>query len=299
MKSINPKISGIIPAVPTTFDEEGHVAEKTLRELIDFLLTRRVDCLFICGGDGEGLRMTTEERKRTTEIVVGHTKRRVPVIVHVGCASVGTAIDLAKHAEDIGADALAAVQPYYYSFDDEGIIEYYRRLCSSTNLPFLIYNNPSRTHNRITLETMNKLATLPRVIGCKDSSGDIRYTLSICRDLQDFVVIVGEEAVAYGAYFFSDISGVISGVASSCPEAYVDALEAFKMGDRNKIRKAQFKLISLEDLFERVGYAAALKEALRVRHVCDPGPMIAPFHDLSVQNKEILRKGLENLGLAS
>ena len=88
---------------------------------------------------------------------------------------------------------------------------------------------------------MRKLATFPNVIGCKDSSGDVRYTLSICRDLQNFTVIVGEEAVAYSAYFFSDASGVISGLASCCPEVYVKALEEFKVGDRARIRKAQFR----------------------------------------------------------
>ena len=138
------KIGGVIPALSTPFDRKGHAAEKPLRDLIDFLLSKGVNCLFACGGDGEGLRMTTEERKRTTEIVVDHTKRRAPVIVHVGSVSIDTAMDLARHAEKTGADALAAVQPYYYSFDDEGIIEFYRRLCSSTNLPFLIYNNPSQ-----------------------------------------------------------------------------------------------------------------------------------------------------------
>ena len=299
MSSVKSKIRGVIPAVPTPFDMAGHVAEQPLRDLIDFMISHSVNCLFICGGDGEGLKMTTEERKKVTETVVDHTKRRIPIIVHVGSASVETAIDLAKHAEKTGADALAAVQPYYYSFDDEGIIEFYRSVCSSTKLPFLIYNNPWRTHNKITLETMRKLAKLPNVIGCKDTSGDIRYALSVCRDLQDFTVIVGEEALFYSACFFNDLSGAISGISSSCPEPYVEAWKAFKEGDRTRIREAQFKLITLEDLFEQVGYTAALKEALRIRHVCDPGPMIAPFHDLSAENKMILKRGLESLGFES
>ena len=299
MYSIKSKIGGIIPAVPTPFDKEGHVAEQPLRELTDFMIDKGVNCLFICGSDGEGLKMPSQERKKVAEIVVDHAKHRVPVIVHVGSASVETAIDLARHAEGIGADVLTAVQPYYYSVDDEGLVEFYRRICSSTNLPFLVYNNPPRTHNPITLESMKKLATLPNVIGCKDTSGDIRYTLSVCRDLKDFVVVVGEEALIYSTYFFHDLSGAVSGISSGCPEPYVDAIKAFKEGDREQIRQSQFKLITLEDLFEQVGYVAALKETLRIRKICEPGPMIPPFHELNQTNKTVLRKGLENLGLTS
>jgi dihydrodipicolinate synthase/N-acetylneuraminate lyase len=299
MNSIKSRIGGVIPAVPTPFDKEGHVAERPLRQLTDFMIARGVNCLFVCGGDGEGLKMRTQERKKVAEIVVDQTKRRIPVIVHVGSASVETAIDLARHAEKTGADALASVQPYYYSVDDEGLVEFYRRICLSTSLPFLVYNNPWRTHNKITLETMKELAKLPNVIGCKDTSGDIRYTLSVCRDLKDFIVIVGEEALVYSACFFNDLSGTISGISSSCPEPYVQAFKAFKEGDRDRVRKAQFKLITLEDLFEQVGYAAALKEALRIRNICEPGPMTPPFHELTQENKMILRKGLQGLGLAS
>jgi dihydrodipicolinate synthase/N-acetylneuraminate lyase len=265
--------------------------------MIDFMIAHKLNCLFIGGSDGEGLRMATQERKRTAEIAVKHTNHRIPVIVHVGSPSVETAIELAKHAEAIGADVVTAVQPFYYSVDQEGTIEFYRRVCSSTNLPFLIYNNPSRTHNPISLDTMKKLSKLPNVIGCKDTSGDIRFMLSVCRDLQDFVVVVGEEALVYSASFFNDSSGSVSGISSSCPEPYVDAFRAFREGNRDLIRRAQFKLIALEDLFEQVGYVAALKEALRIRRICDPGPMIPPFHELAPADKTILRRGLEDLGL--
>ena len=298
MSSTASKIHGVIAAVPTPFDENGRVAEMPLRKMIDFMIGHELNCLFMCGSDGEGMRMTTQDRKRAAEIAVTHTNHRIPVIVHIGSPSIDTAITLAKHAETIGADVISAVQPFYYSFDQEGIIEFYKHLCSSTQLPFLIYNNPPRTHNPISLDTMKKLAQLPNVIGCKDTSGDIRYMISLCRDLQDFVLVVGEEALAYSASFFNNSSGSVSAMSSSCPEPYVEAYRAFREGDRDLIRQAQFKLVTLEDLFEKVGYVAALKEALRIRGICDPGPMFPPFHELSSSEKATLRKGLEDLGLA-
>jgi len=294
---MKPRIGGVIPAVITPFDQAGHVSEPSLRRLTDFMIDKGVDCLFVCGTDGEGMKMTSEQRKRTAEIVVDQARGRVPVIAHVGSACLETSVELAKHAESIGADALAAVQPYFYAVDEEGLIEHYKRICSSTHLPFLVYNNPVRTGNKISLDTMKKLAKLPNVIGCKDTSGDIRFTLSLCRDLKDFVVIVGEEALIYSAYFFHDFSGAISGIASCCPEPYVAAFKVFREGDPKEIRKWQFKLISLEDLFDQVGYTAALKESLRLRDICDPGPMIPPFHSMSESNKEILREGLTSFGL--
>ena len=120
-------ISGIITALVTPFDNNGEIAEDSLRDITEFQITQGVNGLFPCGSTGQSPLMSVEERERVAEIVVDQTRRRIPVIIHVGCPDTGSTSRLAKHAERIGADAIGCVSPYYYSsIDESSILEHFK-----------------------------------------------------------------------------------------------------------------------------------------------------------------------------
>lgn len=109
---------GVIPAVLTVFDKEENIDEVGMRQLVSFLIDKGVNGLYLTGSTGEGFTMTSEERKKVVEIVIDETAGRVPVVVHVGAIGTKISIDLAKHAESVGADGISSVPPFYWKFNE-------------------------------------------------------------------------------------------------------------------------------------------------------------------------------------
>ena len=137
---------GIIPAMVTPFDDKGNtINEVALRKLVNFLIAGGVHGLFPVGSQGEFYALEREEKKRVIEVVVEETGKRVPVYAGCGAATTREAVTLTRIAEDIGADAVSVLTPFYISPSQEELYEYYRSIASSTNLPVILYANPART----------------------------------------------------------------------------------------------------------------------------------------------------------
>ena len=136
-------IRGVLLPIITPFDEKVRVDEQMMRQLVDFHIKAGVQGLFVLGSTGQGPAMTIEERKQTAAIALDQAKSRVPVIIHVGTADAGSAVELAEHAAAHKADAVAIVPPYYYSDHTEfEIIAHYKAVHKAVPLPIYIYENP-------------------------------------------------------------------------------------------------------------------------------------------------------------
>lgn len=285
---------GIITALITPFSPSGDVEEGALRAVADFLIERGIHGLYPCGTAGEGMIMSLEERKRVAEIVIDQTNGRVPVMVHIGAACTSDAVELAKHAEDTGADAVGCVTPYYYSPDEEALIGHYRSVAEAVNIPVFIYNIPRSTNVNITPDLMLKLLKIPNIVGVKESSGNFVQVLKFIRKLPpETTIITGTDAYIFPALVMG-AKGAITAYSNPFPEIYLELYNAYQTKDWKNARKIQLRINTLRS-FLRKPPISPLKEALRLRsHYA--GTVKRPLRPMTKEEKETLQKKLTELG---
>jgi len=289
------KIEGIITALLTPFTEKGDLDEEALQQLVEFQIKSGIHGLYPCGTVGEGPTMSIEQRKQVAEIVVDQVKARIPVIVHIGAINTTMTVELAKHAEKVGADALGCVTPYYFTLDDDAIIEHYRRVAKAVRIPIFVYNIPHRTNINITPNLMAKLAKLPNIIGIKDSSRDFTQLCEYIEKLgKGFTVICGTDALIIPA-FFMGAKGAISAISNVFPELFVDAYDAYKKGNYEKAIALQYKIIAARRVLGKPAIAP-LKEALKMRRF-RAGTVKNPLRPMTEKEIIKLRNSLIGLGL--
>jgi N-acetylneuraminate lyase/4-hydroxy-tetrahydrodipicolinate synthase len=289
------KLEGIITPLITPFSEKGEVFEEGLRDLINFQMKNGVGGLFICGTYGCGPLMTTEQRKKAAEITVDQVNGKISVIVHVGASSVNHSLELAKHAEDVGADAVASVPPFYYAYDDESVLSFYKQLLSTVNIPVFIYNNPARTGIAIGSELLKKLAD-EGVTGIKDSSFNMVkfYEDLVTVDKKDFIFIIGTEALMLPA-IMAGAKGCVSGLANIFPEKNVECYKLIKEKKYEEASIKQMEIIKARNALHTAPTIPACYEALRIRGI-NVGYPKTPFRRLKAEQVELIKYKLAQLG---
>jgi 4-hydroxy-tetrahydrodipicolinate synthase len=287
------KLRGIIPALVTPFSAAGQVEEDSLKELVEFQIKSNVNGLFPLGTTGLGAVMQPEQRKRVAEVVVKAVKGRVPVIVQVGAVDPLVSLDLASHAEGIGADAVASLTPFYFHPGEEAIIEHYQKLSRATSLPLLVYNIPSNTGNNVDANMLVKLSKIPRVIGIKDSSRDFVQLLDYLEKAPSgFNVINGTDSYLFSAFCAGIVAGV-SATASAFPEIFVEMYDAFRNKNYERGKTLQLRIHSLRGALSNPPIAPLL-EALKMRGFRS-GTVKPPLRTMTTQEVQALRIALGKL----
>ena len=280
----------------TPFDAEGRVDEDVLRNLIDWHLEAGVRGFFVCGSTGEGLLLSTEERKRVAEVVVDHLSGRGLCIVHVGHPSSEESARLARHAEEIGADAVSSVPPIYYRVDLEGVLLHYRTIAEATSLPLLVYNIPATTGVRLTAEEMKRIFEIPSVVGMKYTDADY-FEMRNILDLVDgqAIVLAGRDELFLPALTMG-AGGSIGTTQNIFPELFVGVHRAFLAGDWKKAQELQLKASRAVRVLLGYGSLDAWKAVLRFKGfpVGHPRP---PLRPVSPEDEGDIRRDLEALGL--
>ena len=221
------QIRGIIPPLTTPFKRDGTLYEEGLRRLIDFQVDKGSLGVFLCGTYGSGPLMSVSQRKKVVDISADQIKNRISLLVHVGTTNTKDSVELAKHAEDYNADAIAAVPPYYYRHDSETVLRYYRDLVEAVDIPVYVYNNPKTSGFTVTPHILAKMANLG-VKGIKDSGFSLvdftHFLLEFARR-ENFSFIIGTEALAFPALMMG-AKGCVSGLANAFPEPVVSLYNA-------------------------------------------------------------------------
>lgn len=238
-------IESIVLPVITPFDSDGQLDEKMLREAIEFEISAQVNALFFLGSYGQGPVMNPEERVRAAEIAVEQTRKRVPVLIQVGAADTYLSIDLARHAQKTGADALVIVSPFYYKHNEYEIIEHFRTIAASVDLPVLIYNNPPFTNINVTPNLAEKIVqAAANVFGIKNAKGTLQDNLNYQRTISpDFRVFCSAALLIPGIFY--GLSGSISPPMASFPELGVALVRAAKAKDYAKALELHKKIVDL------------------------------------------------------
>ena len=164
-------LHGVIPVLMTPFTEEKQeVNERVLRAFIRRYLNANVHGLFCLGTNGEFFTLTQEEKIRIVEIAVQEAKGKVPIYAGTGGISTREVVQLSEKMEELGADALSVITPYFLPLTQDELIGHYRSIAASVSLPIVLYNFPDRTGVRIEPSTVAELAKIPNIVAIKDSS---------------------------------------------------------------------------------------------------------------------------------
>lgn len=287
--------SGIIPPLITSFNKKGKFDPRAQREVVRFLLPN-VNGFYPVGTYGSGPLMALSERKAVAEVVVEEVNGRVPVIVHIGAVSTEQAVELAKHAQTIGADAIGAIPPYYYHYNQAHLLEYFRAILHATDLPFFAYNNPGLSNNPLTPALIDQLAE-EGLFGLKDSSFDLVVFSEFLNTIKKpgFCFIVGTEAIAAAA-LSAGAKGVISGLANVWPELMQELWRAFQANDAKLAGQLQLKILQARAVLKMAPTLVVCYEVLRMRGV-NAGYPKPPYLPLVGALCEKIKSAFSDLGL--
>lgn len=229
-------ITGVIPAMVTPFDENEKLDEGRLRALVDFLIGKKVDGLYITGSTGESFLMSPEERKRVVEITMDQVKGRTPVIAHIGAIGTHSSIDLAQHAEANGVDAISSVPPFYWGFSPDQVFGYYADITASTKLPMIAYNVPMAA---LGFDVIKRLATIDGVAGVKYTASTHHDIIRIKDEIgKHFIVYSGADEMAMSGLAFG-ADGIIGSFYNNMPEIWQGIRDAMAAGNLAEAKRLQ------------------------------------------------------------
>ena len=239
------RFTGCGTALVTPFTRSGGVDEVAVRRLARRQVDNGIHFLVPCGTTGENPTLTRAEHRRVAELVVEEVNGRVPVLAGAGGYNTHEVIELAAEMQQIGADGLLSVTPYYNKPTPEGLYQHYRALAENTRLPIVVYNVPGRTGCNVDPATLVRLATLPNVIGVKEASGNMAQICEICHLLSDgFIVLSGDDAMTVPAMAVG-AKGVISVVSNEVPDGMAKMVEAAERDDFETARAIHQRLMPL------------------------------------------------------
>ena len=185
--------TGVATALATPFDDKG-VNVKEFSRFIEFQINAGVNALVVCGTTGESSTMTKVEKVQAIKCAISTSKKRVPVIVGTGSNNTLATIEMSVLAEELGADCLLIVTPYYNKTTQNGLIEHYKAIANSVNIPIILYNVPSRTGMNILPETCFELSKIDNIVGIKEASGNISQVAKIAQLCgNDFSIYSGND----------------------------------------------------------------------------------------------------------
>lgn len=284
---------GVIPAVLTVFDKKENIDEVGMRQLVSFLIDKGVNGLYLTGSTGEGFTMTSEERKKVVEIVIDETAGRVPVVVHVGAIGTKISIDLAKHAESVGADGISSVPPFYWKFNENQIIKYYEDIASSCSIPMIVYNVPL-----VGLLGMNAIKRLAKIENVKG----IKYTALSQYEITQIKDEVGEEFLVYSGADEMAMSGLIAGADgivgsfyNIMPELFINIYDAVKNKDLDEAQRLQKQAVEvIMYALQLPSFYAGMKVILKWMGI-NAGYCRRPFENLTEEDEVKFKEGFKKL----
>ena len=271
----------------TNYDELGR--------LIEMHIANKTDAIIICGTTGEASTMPDEEHLAAIEYTVKKTAGRIPVIAGTGSNDTAHAIELTKKAEELGADGILSVTPYYNKTTQKGLIKHFTEIANSVKIPVILYNVPSRTGMSFSIDTLKELAKVQNIVAIKEASGNISYTAKVAAEVPELYIYSGNDDMIVPVLSLGG-KGVISVVANILPEETHNICEYYFNGETEKSRKLQLEMLDLiNKLFIEVN-PVPIKTAMNLLGY-KAGNLRMPLTDMEENNLEALKKALTAYGL--
>lgn len=285
--------TGCGTAIATPFTEDG-INYEEFGKLIENQIENSVDAIIVCGTTGESATMSEEEKKEVIKYSINKINKRTKVIIGTGCNNTKKAIEMSKFAEEVGADALLVVTPYYNKATQAGLVAHYKAIAESVNIPIIMYSVPSRTGVNILPETCLELSKIDNIVAIKEASGNISQVAkiaSLCGDNLDIYSGNDDQIVpilSLGG------KGVISVLSNIMPKYTHDMVYEYLNGNLKEATKMQLEVIELIDMLFCEVNPIPVKYALNVMGYNFGVPRL-PLTELSKTNQEKMVKVLKKV----
>ncbi|KIL41968.1 N-acetylneuraminate lyase [Gordoniibacillus kamchatkensis] len=287
------RFKGITIAMYSCYDEQGNVSPEAARRLARHYADVGVSGLYVGGSSGEGMLQSASERKLTLEAAVQEVGRELTVIAHVGAPSTRESIELAKHAEEVGAHAVSAVPAIYYRLSPQSVERHWQAIIDSTSLPFIIYHIPQTTGFQLSKSLLVKMAAQDKVIGVKisaESTFELQQFKAAGGD--DFLVLNGpDEQYLAGRSIGAD--GGIGGTYGVMPELFMQIERCFAEGKLEEARKWQFTVNEIiTELLSFPSLYGACKAILKLRglDIGEPRMPLLPVAETDMERVRALNE---------
>ena len=286
---------GSFTAMVTPF-KNGSLDERAFRDLVDWQIAEGTNGLVPVGTTGESPTLSHEEHRQVVGWCIAQAKSRVPVIAGAGSNCTAEAIELARHAEKAGANAVLVVTPYYNKPTQEGLYQHFKAINDAIGIPIIIYNIPGRSVIDMSVETMKRLYELPNIAGVKDATANVVRVTQQRQELgEGFNQLSGEDASALG-FMAHGGHGCISVTSNVAPRLCAEFQSACLKGDYHTALRLQDKLMPLHTALFIETNPAPAKYALSVLGKCADTVRL-PMVRLAEKTKAAVREAMVHAGL--
>lgn len=292
---------GTYVAMVTPFTSDEKIDEEGFRSNINYLIDSGVNGLLAAGTTGESATLTHDEHKEVIKILIDEVDGRVETLAGAGSNSTKEAIDLVKFSEDVGADAALVITPYYNKPQPHGLIDHYKVVSESADIPIIAYNVPSRTGINMSPETIVELAKIDNVDAVKEASGSIDKISEIYKLLtqegleEDFNILSGEDGLTLPIMALGG-TGVISASANVDPRRMVLMVDSILNDDYQRAMELHYEMIDVIKALFMESNPVPAKTAMNIMGL-PAGPLRKPLAPMLDENVEILKKTLKDADL--
>ncbi|AUA19535.1 dihydrodipicolinate synthase family protein [Streptococcus suis] len=283
MKDLS-KYHGIIPAFYACYDEAGEISSERVKALVQYFIDKGVQGLYVNGSSGECIYQSVADRKQILEAVMEVAKGKLTIINHVACNNLKDSVELARHSEELGVDAIAAIPPIYFRLPEYSIAAYWNGISAAApNTDFIIYNIPQLAGVSLTPSLYKEMLKNPRVVGVKNSSMPVQ-------DIDTFVTLGGEDYVVFNGpdeQFLGGrlmgAKGGIGGTYGAMPELFLRLNQLIADKDLETARQLQATINTIiGKLVSGHGHMyAVIKEVIRINDGLDIGSVREPLTALT------------------
>ena len=290
-------MTGSIVAIVTPMGDDGALDMDAFRALLDWHVDEGTDGIVVVGTTGESPTVDVDEHALLIKTAVEHVHGRIPIIAGTGGNATAEAIELAKYAQDVGADMSLTVVPYYNKPTQEGLYRHFRAIAEAVDMPHILYNVPGRTVADLANDTVLRLAEIPNIIGLKDATASLDRGADLLRRAPaEFAIYSGDDATAL-ALMLLGAHGVISVTANVAPKLMHEMCGAALAGDLRAARAANDKLQGLhQHLFCEANPIPVKWAVQQMRRVA--GGIRLPLTPLSAECHERVLGAMRAAGVA-
>ncbi|MBI2144101.1 4-hydroxy-tetrahydrodipicolinate synthase [Candidatus Woesearchaeota archaeon] len=292
----NVRVEGAITAMVTPFTQGGELDVEGLKKNVQFQVGNRISGLVPLGTTGESPTISGDERDAIIKTVVAAAKGKVPVIVGTGTNSTAHSVELSRQAEELGADAVLVVSPYYNKPTQEGLYRHFRAIAESISIPVVVYNIQGRTGVNIETATLLRMAQVPNIIAVKEASGNLAQMMDVLDQFPNtFSVVSGDDNLTLPLMSMGG-RGVISVVSNLVPRKVGDMCAAAARGDFAAARKLHFEMLPIFKAAFVETNPIPIKAAMGLAGL-PAGPLRMPLCEMQPANMDKLKAALQKMGI--
>jgi 4-hydroxy-tetrahydrodipicolinate synthase len=290
-------LHGVFPYLVSPIDADGRVKTDVLAKLCDDLISAGVHGLTPLGSTGEFAYLNSEQRIAVVQSTIEAARKRVPVVAGVAATATADAVAQARNYQRLGADGILAILESYFPLKDEQVESYFRAIADAVDIPVVLYTNPQFQRSDLSLDTIARLATHPRIRYIKDASTNTGRLLSIMSRCPDMKVFSASAHIPAAVMLIGGV-GWMAGPACVVPRQSVRLYEQCRAGRFDEAMTLQRKLWGINEAFARFNLAACIKAGLQIQGY-DVGDPVPPQPALTAAERKIVEKTLTELEVAA